>query len=478
MASCLSCRLDPTRRPRAIYFSSPCRKRNFTNDVDVARGLAGNGRARIARRLVHATGCAGIRRNPILQTPSGTRLLAEQRHDPLASRRTRTKSGHGAGNPASIRQDRARDFFEYAGIEPERAQGVENAQVWYVVDPQSDLQVFRAGIYAATGAAVTPLKTPAPPETPLAVQEIETPHCDTIESLARLLNVPTSRTAKAVFYTSGDRIIFAVIRGDLQIDEAKVRHALNVESLRWATDDEISRVGAVPGYASPVGTRGATIVVDDSIANSANLVAGANKAGYHLLNTNVPRDYKPDVIADIALAREGDPSPEGTGALELVRGMELGKLTAPRALDANFLDKNGKAQKQTAVELELDLGAILLAHIATHRDDRGIRWSRPLAPYDVHVVALNADKPEVADALNKVNDAIIHAGLEMMLDDRNESAGVKFNDADLIGLPLRLTIGPKTVAQGEVEIKARAEPAAHMVALDALDDELNKWMGL
>lgn len=377
-----------------------------------------------------------------------------------------------------------REFFEYAGVEPQTALDVDNASIWYALSPHVDLEILKSNIggYAATRAAAMPFKSatvadsPASPELPEPLQEIETPHCDTIEALARHLNVSTSRTAKAVFYSSGERIIFAVIRGDLQIDENKIKRALDTDTLRWATDEEIVRAGAVPGYASPIGARGATIIVDDSIANSTNLVAGANKAGYHLLNTNVPRDYKPDVVTDIALAREGDTSPDGSGELELVRGISVGSITAPHELDANFLDVNGKAQKQIAVMMELDLGAVLLAHIGAHHDDKGILWSRTLAPYDAHVVVLNGDKPEVSAALETLNAALDLAGVEPLMDDRNDSAGVKFNDADLIGLPLRITIGPKTVAQGIVELKARSEANARPVPFDAVSDELNKWM--
>lgn len=370
----------------------------------------------------------------------------------------------------------ARDFFEYAGIAPNIAQEVGNARVWYATAPQLELEILKNDVYAATRAAATPFKLPAPNEAPLPMREIETPHCDTIESLARYLNVATSRTAKAIFYATGERVIFAVIRGDLQMDEEKVKRTLGVPILRWATDEEIARVGAFPGYASPLGVRGATIIVDDSIVNSPNLVAGANKAGYHVLNTNVPRDYKPDFVADIALARAGDRARDGNAPLELVRGIELAKIGAPRDLDANFLDANGKAQKQIAVTMELDLGAMLLAHIGAHHDEKGILWGRTIAPYDAYIVALGADKPEVADALEKVDDALARAGLEALVDDRNESAGVKFNDADLIGLPLRITVGPKTVAQGSVEFKARNEQNTRLIALDALDDELNRWI--
>jgi len=372
----------------------------------------------------------------------------------------------------------AADFFEYAGIEFQAAQDVSNSRAWFAAAPALDLEIFRsdAGGYAATRAVASPLKIPAASESLLPLQEVETPHCDTIDALARHLNVPTSRTAKAVFYSSEGRVIFAVIRGDLQIDEEKVKRALSVNALRWATDEEIARVGATPGYASPIGTRGATIIVDDSIVNSPNLVAGANKEGYHLLNTNVPRDYQPNVITDIALARVGDASPDGNGTLELVRGVALGNLSVPRELNASFLDVNGKAQKPFVVMLELDLGAVLLAHVGAHHDDKGIVWTRALAPYDAYIVALNADKPEVAPVLARVLDALELAGLEVLVDDRNESAGVKFNDADLIGPPLRLTIGPKTVAQNAVEFKARGDAAARLVQLDALEQELTNWL--
>jgi prolyl-tRNA synthetase len=372
----------------------------------------------------------------------------------------------------------ARDLFEYAGVTWQTAQDVNDARVWYTDAPALDLEIFRSrtGPYAATRAAAAPSKPPAPAEALLPLQEVETPHCDTIEALANWLNVPTSRTAKAVFYSAEGRVIFAVIRGDLQIDEAKVKRALGVSTLRWATDDEIARVGATPGFASPIGARGATIVVDDSILHSPNLVAGANKANYHLLNTNVPRDYKPDVVTDLALARVGDASPDGSGTLELVRGVALGRLAALRELNASFLDANGKAQKPYAVTMELDLGAILLAHLGAHHDDKGIVWTRALAPFDVHIVALNADKPEVAPVLTQVVDALELAGLDVLVDDRNESAGVKFNDADLIGLPLRITLGPKTVAQNAVEFKTRGDAVARLVSIDAWNQEIEQWM--
>lgn len=370
-------------------------------------------------------------------------------------------------------------LFGFAGIDAILAEDFESTRIWYSESAVRDLEILRcsSGDYVAVRRAARPyVASDDVNETPLPIQEVETPHSDTIESLARFLNVPTSRTAKAVFYSSNGQIIFAVIRGDLQIDEDKLKRVLGVSELKFATDAEITRVGAVPGYASPVGTRGATIVVDESVARSPNLVAGANRAGYHLLNTNIPRDYQPNLVTDIALAQAGDRCPRGDGKLQLVRGIELGSLHSPRTLNASFLDANGKAQKPYGIHLDLDLGAVLLAHIGTHADDKGILWARALAPFDVHIVALNADKPEVAGALSQFTAILETANLSYLLDDRGESAGVKFNDADLIGLPLRITIGPKTIAQNSVELNRRAESAARLIAIDRVRAEVEAWL--
>lgn len=365
-------------------------------------------------------------------------------------------------------------LFHSIEVNGARANGVANAKIYYAESEGGDLEILRCskGNYAATRGAARPgiAKTVEEPLQPM--QEIPTPHSDTIESLANFLNVPTSRTAKAVFYSADNRVIFAVIRGDLQIDEDKLKRALGISRMRFASDDEIQSVGASPGYASPVGVRGATIVIDHSIAESPNLVAGANREGFHLLNTNVPRDYQPDFTTDLVQARVGDACPNGDGQLELHRALELAQLTAPRQLEATYLDANGRAQNAYAGELEIDLGNALLAYLDSHHDEKGIVWSRALAPFDAHIVVLNTDKPDVANALQIVIASLAEIRLDYLLDDRPESAGVKFNDADLIGLPLRLTLGPKTVARGAVELKRRGDAQATELPLDQLKSNL------
>ncbi len=359
-------------------------------------------------------------------------------------------------------------LFETAQLPVEVAPDANAYRRWFFSDDAGDMEIMRcsAGDYVGTRRATRAHKLAAPAEELLPLEPVETPHCETIEALAQMLGVPASCTAKAVFYTSDDRFIFAVVRGDLQIDESKLMGVLGISSLRPASEEEIRRVGAVPGYASPIGVRGATVVVDDSITSSPNLVAGANREGYHLLNTNVPRDYRPDLVADIALAQVGQPCPHGDGTLELIHGNELGFVHGPVELDATYLDANGRAQKIVGVTLVLYLKQVLLAYLAAHHDDKGVIWNRALAPFPVHIVGLNADKLEVAAALARVTGDLDRAGVEYLLDDRTESAGVKFNDADLIGLPVRVTVGPRTVAQQAVEVKRRAEASGQLVPFD------------
>ena len=296
-----------------LDFSPPRRECDFADALDAARGFAATGRARVERGWTAVARRARICRNSIVQAAARADSLVQPRDDAsppeYRSKRTWTRQKK---HMAHSRKSRA--IFLNIRVLSRCAQRMCSLpRCGTPPRPQRDVEIFKSNGYAATRAAAKSFKPAALSEALLERQLVETPHCDTIEALARYLNVPTSRTAKAVFFSTGDRVIFAVVRGDLQIDENKVKRALGLETLRWATDEEIARVGAVPGYASPVGTRGATIIVDDSVANSPNLVAGANQAGYHLLNTNVPRDFSPDVVTDIALVRPGDVGPDGSG---------------------------------------------------------------------------------------------------------------------------------------------------------------------
>jgi prolyl-tRNA synthetase len=246
--------------------------------------------------------------------------------------------------------------------------------------------------------------------------------------------------------------------------------------MRLATEAEINAAGAVAGYGSAIGARGALVVVDEAISASPNLVAGANEAGYHLLNTNYGRDYTAEVVADIAAAREGDTSPDGAGTLRAVRGVEVGNIFKlgtrySDALGCTFLDKDGQTKPVIMGSYGIGIGRLLACIAEQHNDANGLIWPVTVAPYQVYLMFIG-DDPEVrakADALYKL---LTVYGLEVLYDDRDERAGVKFNDADLIGLPLRVTVSGKTLAQGGVEVKRRAGGDARLIPLDSIAPEL------
>lgn len=306
---------------------------------------------------------------------------------------------------------------------------------------------------------------------PRGLEAVETPGATTIQALSVYLGIPASATAKAVFYWTGERVLLAVIRGDLDINETKLRRALGNFSLVPATESQIRAIGSVPGYGSPIGVKGATVVVDRSVTETANLVAGANREGFHLRNTNVPRDYAPDHVIDMVQARESDPCPNCGKPLHLVHGRVIA-LSGALDVHVTYLDAAGRPANATIGAFTFDAGAYVESVIMANHDDKGICWPASLAPYDIHIVALNADKPPVADAVGRVCAILEANGFTYLLDDRGESAGVKFNDADLIGLPVRLTIGPRTVGQNAVEYKRRAEAQTEVVPIEKLAEHM------
>ena len=314
-------------------------------------------------------------------------------------------------------------------------------------------------------------------EDPRPIEKVSTPDTKTIEGLANLLDVPKSRTAKAVFLvatlTEGqakvDKLVFAVLRGDMDLSETKLANALEAKALRPAQEEEIRAVGAVPGYASPVGLNGVIVVVDDAIPNSPNLVAGANEEDYHLLNVNYGRDYQANVVQDIAAASKGDACPRCGATLSESRGVEVGnifKLGTRYTADtgATFSDEDGVEHPVIMGSYGIGVGRLMACIAEEHNDDYGLRWPITVAPYEVHLVALRGGFEAAEDVYRRLQDA----GLEVLFDDRDESPGVKFNDADLIGVPIRLTVGARSLDRGGVELKLRGEKESALVPLDEI----------
>jgi prolyl-tRNA synthetase len=306
----------------------------------------------------------------------------------------------------------------------------------------------------------------------LPMEEVATPGIKTIAQLASYLDIPSSRTAKAVFYTAiypdREALVFAVIRGDYEINDTKLRNYLKCAALQLASDEAVHRAGLVAGSASPVGLEGVRVVIDESIASSANLVAGANLPDTHLRNVNYPRDFAAEAVIDIATAREGDPCPRCDGSFIAQRGIEVGHVfklgtVYSQKMGATFLDRDGIAQPLIMGCYGIGLGRLMAAAIEQNSDDKGIIWPMPISPFHVHIVALNADNPEVAAAAGQLHADLTAAGCETLLDDRLETAGVKFNDADLLGMPIRLTVSPRNLKTASVELKMRREGTSRLV---------------
>ena len=339
--------------------------------------------------------------------------------------------------------------------------------------------------YAANRQIATFVKEAASVENALALEEVETPHVNTIAALAEFLGVPESRTAKAVFLMaevggkegkSQEQFVFAVVRGDMELNETKLTNAIGARRLRPATIDEIKAVGAEPGYGSPVGIDRANVllVVDDLIPRSSNLVAGANREGWHYKHVNYGRDYTADLVLDIVAAAEGHRCPVCGGDLRSVRGVEVGNIFKlgtkySAAMDAVFLDEKGESHPLVMGCYGIGSGRLLASVIENNNDENGIIWPVTIAPYQVHLVSLATPKqPEIVAKVEEIYTALQNAGIEVLYDDRDERAGVKFNDADLIGLPLRLTAGKRGVENGIVEMKNRRTDEGSEVALDNL----------
>jgi prolyl-tRNA synthetase len=291
-------------------------------------------------------------------------------------------------------------------------------------------------------------KPAADRDLPLALEKILTPDCHTIEALANYLNIPKEKTAKALMYTrvTDNKFIFVVIRGDMQLSEAKLKQC--VGDIRLATNEEIQRSGAAAGYASPVGLQDVFIVVDDLIPQSPNLVAGANETGYHLKNTNYGRDYSAGLVADLIQAKEGDACKHCGTPLSVLSAIGL----ATRRL--------------------YNLDDILLAVAETYHDARGLALPHPVSPFDVYLMHVPGKEIDTRAKAEEIYDILQNIGISVLFDDRDERAGVKFNDADLIGCPLRITVGEKALHEGMVELKPRKEEENHLISVDAIVEKI------
>ena len=319
----------------------------------------------------------------------------------------------------------------------------------------------------AANRQVAPTVAPDPAaEDLLPVEEVETPGATTIDSLAAFLGVPASRTAKAAFFVTGDgRFVTAIVRGDHDVNETKLVNAIKATGgLRPAQVDEIQARGMEAGYGSPIGATDTVVVVDALAARSPNLVAGANRPGFHLRNVNVPRDYTPDVVADLASVREGDSCPSCGQPVILRNGIEVGNIFKlgtryTKALGAEYLGEDGERHPIVMGSYGIGLGRNVACIVEAHHDEKGIAWPAEVAPYRAHLVAIGGNRdPRVVEHAERLHDIAAAAGPdhEILYDDRDESPGVKFTDAELLGMPWIITLSPRSLAAGGAEVTFRA----------------------
>jgi prolyl-tRNA synthetase len=345
--------------------------------------------------------------------------------------------------------------------------------------------------YAANAEVAAFVKEPAHASSdPLPLEEIDTPGQKTIADLATFLNVPESQTCKAVFYTAtliddvtpspaaagegagGEGTpVFVAIRGDMEVNEAKLRSALRAIDLRPMDDADVRKHGIVAGSASAVGLTGMRIVADDLVTQERNLVAGANKPDKHVRNTNYDRDWKADTVADIALAQAGYLCANCRTPMEARRGIEMGQVFKlgtrySEMMGALFLDADGKQQPAIMGSYGIGIERLLAALVEEHHDENGIIWPPDLAPFPVHIVAIQPDKAGVREIADKLYDELKASGIEALYDDRDETPGVKFNDADLLGMPLRVTVSPRNLDKGSLEVRPRTATESELIPLE------------
>ncbi len=325
--------------------------------------------------------------------------------------------------------------------------------------------------YAANVEKADFRKVANPPEDPAPMEEFPTPGIRTIAQLAEQEGVGEEKTAKVVFYSVGGDILIVAIRGDYDVNETKLRNALDGIEPRLASPEEVKAAGLVSGSASPVGLDDRfRVIADDSLKMGTNLLAGANKEDVHLRNVNFERDFRANLVTDIAEAKEGYGCPRCDGKLDSRRGVEVGhvfKLGSiyTEALGATFSDESGTQEPALMGCYGIGVGRLLAAAIEANNDENGITLPRAIAPYEVVLVGLNLDDNEIGQQAEKLYSEMKSAGLDVLFDDRDEKPGVKFKDADLIGIPLRVVISKRSLQNGGLEVKARLEKDAQTVAV-------------
>lgn len=352
--------------------------------------------------------------------------------------------------------------------------GKDSQEFVFLSETGEDEVLLCPGCGYAANAEKAEFRAPPPlPGDAAPMEKVPTPGQKTIAELANFLGLERRQTCKAVFYRADGRPVFVAIRGDLEVNETKLKNVLKAREVEALDDAAARAAGLIPGSAGPVGLTGIEVVADSNVTSAGGLVAGANEDGYHYLNVSYGRDWNAGVVADIALARAGDACLHCGAELETRRGIEMGHVfklgtVYAESMGVTYLDESGQRQPVVMGCYGIGLERMLAAAIEANHDENGIIWPPEVAPYDVHIVALNLDQAPVAEALAALEAALAEAGLSALIDDRDESAGIKFKDADLLGLPVRVTVSPRALEKGGVELRARRTGETTIVRIEEM----------
>jgi len=318
-------------------------------------------------------------------------------------------------------------------------------------------------------------------EEPKPLEEVHTPNTKTIEDVCRLLNLKPEQTAKMVFYiTESGKVVAVTIRGDIEVNECKLQKVLK-ETFMFANDEQIASVGAVPGFASGIGLHDCIQIVDKSVANTPNLLCGANKANYHMYNFNLSRDVPEALVADIAVVQDGEHCPKCGAPLKMVRGIEVGNIFQlgtrySEAMHMTYTDENGVEQTPIMGCYGIGVGRLIASVIEARHDDYGPIWPLSISPWQVQLNALQMDKEGITEVAEEIYKKLEDAGVEVLYDDRNLAAGPQFAEADLMGIPLRLIVAPKALADRRIEYKVRGRDEKGTLAIDEVVPFVENWI--
>ncbi|MFC0271330.1 proline--tRNA ligase [Metabacillus herbersteinensis] len=315
------------------------------------------------------------------------------------------------------------------------------------------------------------------------LEKIETPQQKTIEEISAFLQVSKEKCIKSLLFKVDDRFVLVLVRGDHEVNDIKVKNLLNVTVVELASAEETKNtVGCLPGFIGPLNVaEDVEIIADYATSAVVNGVCGANQEDYHYKGVTLERDGRISQFADLRFIQEGDPSPDGEGVITFARGIEVGHVFKlgtrySDAMNATFLDENGRSQSMIMGCYGIGVSRTLAAIIEQHHDENGIVWPKSVAPFDIHLVPVNIKNDAQKDLAENLYQQLMEKGYDVLLDDRQERVGVKFADSDLIGLPIRITIG-KRADEGIVELKVRKTGESMEISLNELESQLELILG-